>query len=216
MCLYWKKKHTCGHLSGRPYIEMCKPGYFSNAVCTDIGEDDKPRNSHFPCWPCIKGEARAEAEANARVQHEAIAKAHEASENAIKEKQAAELRAKEERIRRVAREKAASEREEEARQKAIMQEQQERAKKEGGLWIETSSGKKQKGRKGAGTDAGFGAGLPIMLMSAPPVLKTFPTKDKKENEGGAKMSPKKENSGRAGTWGPKKILSRKEGAAVLK
>jgi|TARA_R110002003_G_scaffold232_15_gene16848 flagellar biosynthesis GTPase FlhF len=216
MCIYWKKKHTCGHTSDRPYIEMCKAGYFSNTVCSDIGEDNKARKSHFPCWPCIKGEARAEAEANAHAEREALVKAQEARELAIREKQAAEQRAKEERIRREAREKAAREREEEARKKAIKQMEQERAKKEGGLWIETGSGKKQKGRKGGGQVSG--AGFPTMPVSAPPVLKTFSGKDKKENAGSLKMSPNKglETGGRAGTWGPKKILSRKEGTAGMK
>ncbi|KAH7069072.1 hypothetical protein BKA63DRAFT_100706 [Paraphoma chrysanthemicola] len=216
MCLYWKKMHTCGHLSDRPYVEMCKPGYFSNTICSDIGEDDKPRRSHFPCWLCIKGEAHAEAEANARAQQEAVVKAQEAREVAIREKLAAEQRAKEERIRRAAREKAAREREEDAKQKAMVQMEHERAKKEGGLWIETGSGKKQKGKKGAGT--GSGNGFPTMPASAPPVLKTFAAKDKKENEGSPGKSPKKgmETGGRAGTWGPKKILSRKDGPSALK
>jgi hypothetical protein len=61
-----------------------------------------------------------------------------------------------------------------------------------------------------------------MPVSAPPVLKTFTGKDKKENAGSPKMSPKMspnkglETGGRAGTWGPKKILSRKEGTAGMK
>lgn len=60
-----------------------------------------------------------------------------------------------------------------------------------------------------------------MPLSAPPVLKTLVTKDKQENTTGGKMSPKRESKGvdtggRAGTWGPKKILSRKENAAIKK
>jgi len=214
MCRYWKKKHTCGHDSDRPYIEMCRSGCLSNTVCPDIGHDDTTRNSHFPCYPCIRQEAREEIEALARGQQEAIAKANQARDAAIREKQAAEQRAKEERIRREAREKAAREREEEARIKASKEREEELAKKEGGAWIETGSGKKQKGRKG-----GPSTGFPTMPHFSPPVLKTLITKDKKENENGGKMSPKKEGKGmdmggRAGTWGPKKILSRKENAAI--
>jgi hypothetical protein len=119
MCRYWKKLHTCGHQSDRPYIEMCRPGCLSNTVCADIGHDDTTRSSHFPCYPCIRGEAREELEALGRSQQEAVAKAHQARDHAIREKQAAEQRAKEERIRREAREKAAREREDEARKKVM-------------------------------------------------------------------------------------------------
>jgi hypothetical protein len=215
MCIYWKKLHTCGHTSDRPYIEMCRPGCLSNTVCSDIGQDDKPRKSHFPCYPCIKVEARAEAEALARAERDAVIKAHQARNVAIREKLAAEQRAKEERIRREARETADKEREEEARLKTIKEKEEELAKKQGGAWIETSGGKKQKGRKGTAL------GAPTISLSTPPVLKTLLTKDKKENDHEAKLSPKKDakgtdTGGRAGIWGPKKILSRKENAAVKK
>lgn len=208
--------HTCGHASDRPYIEMCRSGCLSNTVCSDIGLDDTTRKSHFPCYPCIRGESRDEAEALFRGQQEAVMKAHEARDRALREKVAAEQRAKEERIRREAREKAAREREDEARIKATKEREEERAKKEGGAWIETGSGKKQKGRKGASA-----GGFPMMAFSTPPVLKTLAAKDKKENETGAKMSPKREGKGvdmggRAGSWGPKKILSRKENGPIQK
>jgi hypothetical protein len=213
MCIYWKKLHTCGHTSDRPYIEMCRSGCLSNTVCSDIGQDDTLRKSHFPCYPCIKTEARTEAEARANIQRDAALKAQEARDIIIRQKHAAELQAKEERIRREAREKAAREREEEARLKAVKEREEERARKEGGLWIETGSGKKQKARRGG---ASIYSGIP---NSAPPVLKTFADNEKRANGGGVKMSPNKEiksteSSGRAGVWGPKKILSRKENAAV--
>jgi hypothetical protein len=223
MCMYWKKMHTCGHEGDRPYIEMCRPGCLSNTVCADIGMDEKPRNSHFPCYPCIKSEVRAESEARVNAERDAICKARDASEKAQREKQAA----KEERIRREAREKAAREREEEARLKAMKEKEEERVKKEGGLWIETGSGKKQKGKKGAAMN------FPAMPFSAPPVLRTFADREKKEHDGNAKMSPKKQNDGsakmsplkdgkstdtggRAGVWGPKKILTRKENMGMKK
>lgn len=135
--MYWKKIHTCGHNSDRPYIEMCRAGCLSNTVCVDIGIDETARKSHFPCYPCIRGEAREEAEALARGQQEAYAKALEARERAVKEKAAFEQRTKEERIRREAREKASREREEEARIKAAKERDEELAKKDGGAWIET-------------------------------------------------------------------------------
>jgi hypothetical protein len=225
--MYWRKMHTCGHEGDRPYIEMCRSGCLSNTVCADIGTDEEPRKSHFPCYPCIKSEVRAEAEARIKVERDAICKALKAREAAVREKQAAVQQAKEERIRREAREKAAREREEEARLKAMKEKEEERAKKEGGLWIETGSGKKQKGKKGAAMD------FTAMPFSAPLVLRTFADREKKENAGGAKMSPKKQNDagakmspkkegtnvdtgGRAGVWGPKKILTRKENTGMKK
>jgi hypothetical protein len=215
MCMYWRKMHTCGHEGDRPYIEMCRPGCLSNTVCADIGTDEEPRKSHFPCYLCIKSEVRAEAEARIRVEHDAVCKAQETHEAALREKQAAVQQAKEERIRREAREKAAREREEEARLKAMKEKEEERVKKEGGLWIETGSGKKQKGKKGAAIN------FPAMPFSVAPALRTFADKEKKENAGGAKMSPKKEGAnvdtgGRAGVWGPKKILTRKENTGMKK
>jgi hypothetical protein len=170
--------------------------------------------SHFPCYPCIKGEARAESEALARAEQQAVLRAHEARDIAIREKHAAEQRAKEERIRREAREKAIREREEEVRLKIMKEKEEERAKKEGGLWIETSAGKKHKNRKSTTLVA------PVVPLSAPPVLKTFFAKDKKENDGAANISPRKEgkavDQGRAGFWGPKRILSRKDNVAEKK
>ncbi|KAH8724928.1 hypothetical protein GQ44DRAFT_740012 [Phaeosphaeriaceae sp. PMI808] len=196
MCIYWKKRHTCGHISIRPYIEMCRTGCLSNTVCSDIGDDAVPRSSYFACWMCIKNEARAEIEADKRIQLEAIRNAEAARDTAIREKLAIEQRAKEGRIRREAREKANKEREEEAKLKATKDKEEERARKEGGLWIETGSGKKQKGRKTVS---------PALPLSAPPFAKTFSAQEKIEDMGG-----------RAGFWGPKKILSRKENSMIKK
>lgn len=197
MCLYWRKIHTCNHVGDRPYIELCRPGIISNTVCPDISNDEEPRKSHFPCYSCIKSEARAELEAKAWANDDALAKEH----------YAAEQRAKEARVRREAREKAAWEREEEMRTKQAKEEEERKARREGGLWIESGSGKKSKGRKGGGV-AGLGNPLSPVPMTPAVVLR--------ENRpmGGEEQSPKKEKSvdlgGRAGTWGPKKILSRKD------
>ncbi|KAH7398540.1 hypothetical protein BKA66DRAFT_437589 [Pyrenochaeta sp. MPI-SDFR-AT-0127] len=211
MCIYWKKSHTCKHPGDRRYLEMCRPGYLSNTVCPNVSEDPNPRPSHFPCWNCIKMEAHADAVAAAHAEQDAMVKAHEVRERALKEKQAAEFRAKEERIRREAREKAMREREEELRAKREIEEAERRIEKEGGLWIETGIGKKGKGRKSGGNNG-------LAPVSAPPVMKIVGTaKDKKESKN-EKMSPKKErgveSGGRAGHWGPKKILSRKENGIV--
>lgn len=74
MCRYWKKLHTCNHPSDRPYIEMCRPGLLSNTVCSGISDGLDLRRSHFPCYPCIKSEARAEVEAHAHAEKAAIIK----------------------------------------------------------------------------------------------------------------------------------------------
>ncbi|KAG9194755.1 hypothetical protein G6011_04790 [Alternaria panax] len=216
MCMYWKKLHTCNHLSDRPYIEMCRPGFLSNTVCPDISEDEKPRPSHFPCYPCIKQEARAETEAQVRFEQREFAKAYEARERAVREKQAAELRAKEERVRREARDKAAREREADQRVKREKEEAERRAKKEGGTWIETSGGKKPKSKRSGG-GSGLASSPATPLNSLSTLKMTAVPKNIKEIGGGVgggeRMSPKKgraDPGGRAGTWGPKKILSRQE------
>jgi len=204
MCIYWKKLHTCGHTSDRPYIEMCRPGCLSNTVCPSISADEIEtlRASHFPCYPCIKAEVRAETEErmNAEFQKQARAEEVKKAERVQREKQ--------ERVRREAREKAAKEREEEARLKAQREKEEERAKREGGAWIE-SGGKK--GRKVKG--------FPVMpMMHAGGAVgngKGFGEEgERKENEGGGVVKEGEDKGGRAGTWGPKKILSRKEGVGA--
>ncbi|XP_014562693.1 hypothetical protein COCVIDRAFT_83269 [Bipolaris victoriae FI3] len=217
MCLYWKKMHTCGHLSDRPYIKMCRPGLLSNNVCLDIKDDEQYRPSHFPCYLCIRAEARAEIEAQVRSDQEAIAKARQARENAVKEKVAAEMRAKEERVRREAREKAAREREAEQRAKQEKEEDEIRAKREGGPWIETSGGKKFKGKRNAGSSGTTGSPTRLLTSLSVAKMATGP-KNTKDNgtgngDGGESMGPKTvsvDMGGRAGVWGPKKILKRQE------
>jgi hypothetical protein len=139
----------------------------------------------------------------------------------MREKQAAELRAKEERVRREARDRAAREREAEQRMKREKEEAERRAKKEGGAWIETSVGKKPKSkRSGGGSGSASTPAIPLNSLST---LK-MATALKNINEigggvgGGERMSPKKDRvdpGGRAGTWGPKKILSRQENVAGI-
>lgn len=217
MCLYWKKMHTCGHPSDRPYIEMCRPGILSNTVCLDIKEDQQYRPSHFPCWFCIKLEARAEIEEQARLEQEAVTKACQAREQAIKERQAAELKVREERVRREAREKAAREREAEQRAKRDKEEEELRAKREGGPWIETSGGKKYKAKRSAGGNSPMDSptrplsSLPVAKMAAVP--RNIKDSGNGNDEDDEKMSSKMGSfdvGGRAGVWGPKRILKRQE------
>lgn len=217
MCLYWKKMHTCGHPSDRPYIEMCRPGMVSNIVCPGIKEDSQYRPSHFPCYQCIKAEARAEIEAQARMEQDAIIKANQACEQAIKARQAAELKVKEERIRREAREKAAREREAEERAKREKEEEELRARKEGGLWIESSANKKYRVRKTAGGDNVMGSPTRLLNSLSVSGMATGP-KNTKDNgnvnsDGGGLKSTSVGSGGRAGVWGPKKILTRQENNA---
>jgi hypothetical protein len=210
MCQYWKKLHTCAHLSDRPYIEMCRPGFLSNTVCPDISEDPSPRPSYFPCWPCIKHSAHAEAQEK-RAQLQALATAaNNARQLATKEKIESEKRTREERVRREAKEKAERERLAEQKMRVEREKEMERAKKEGGPWMlaEAGSGKKRKGKGGMPASPGSPA--------SPSAVMGLPKKDTwKENTRSAWKEVEKgaEPSGRAGSWGPKKILSRKEGAA---
>jgi hypothetical protein len=190
-------------------MEMCRSGRLSKTVCPDTSDDPEERISHFPCWPCIRSECRADSEALARANQAAL----EAKEAAAKAKHATEARLREERLRREYRDRAAREREDEARRKEEREREAERAKKEGGLWIETGAGRRGRHRKGPLT--------PVTPLVSSPAIRTILTRDKKENmpvAGGSKMSPAKkspaktsppkdkptESSGRAGVWGPKK------------
>lgn len=212
MCRYWRKLHTCTHPSDRPYIEMCRPGFLSNTVCHDIAEDPNLRPSHFPCWTCIRATSRADAEQKRLLLDLQASTAQTAHQVAIKARQDADKKAREERVRREAREKAERERAAETKVRAEREKEAERARREGGAWMlaEAGSGKKKRG------------GVPESPRSPKsPSTVTASKKDaRKENEGagGGKAAwkdEKSEASGRAGVWGPKKILSRKEGAGVL-
>lgn len=132
---------------------------------------------------------RAEAEERMRVEYTV-------AQNKVEQAQRAEQVLRAERVRKEAREKAAKEREEEKRAREMREKEEEVAKREGGVWIE-SGGKKAKGKKG---------------FAVMPMGYAGKAGEKKENVG---ESPKKDSGedkgGRAGTWGPKRILSRKEG-----
>lgn len=212
MCQYWKKKHTCTHPSDRPYIEMCRPGFLTNTVCPDISEDPVLRPSHFPCWMCIKASSRAEIEAKRRHEYALASATQTAREAASKAKFESEKRVREERVRQMAREKAERERAVEMKVKAEREKEAERAKMEGGAWMlaEAGSGKKKKKGGVMGSPA------------SPSTTSGAARKDTwKENaQGGhtgrgAWKDEKSERNGRAGVWGPKRILSRKEGAGIL-
>lgn len=215
MCRYWKKQHTCSHPSDRPYIEMCRPGFLSNTVCPDISEDPVLRPSHFPCWWCIKALSRADTEAKRHRDHVLASAAESVREVAIRARFESEKRMREERVRRDAREKAELERAAEQKVNTEREKETERAKKEGGAWMlaETGSGKKKKRGSMLGSPAS--AANPSIVNGA--VMKdTW----KENGQGGpvgksAWKDEKSEANGRAGLWGPKRILSRKEGAGVV-
>lgn len=128
------------------------------------------------------------------------------------------MRNREERVRREAREKAERERVVEGRMRAEQAREAEQVRSEGGKWMvaEAGSGRKKKG-KGGGlvsplNNGGVGSkGAAASTSSGGPANNShgLAKKQFKENERSA------ESSGRAGTWGPKKILSRKDGAAAL-
>ena len=139
------------------------------------------------------------------------------SEQVIKVRQAVELKAKEERIRREAREKAAREREAEERAKREKEEEELRARKEGGLWIESLGSKKYRARKNGGGDNGMGSPTRLLNSLSVSGMATGP-KNTKDNgngngDGGVLKSTSVDLGGRAGVWGPKKILTRQENNA---
>lgn len=215
--------HTCGHPSDRPYIELCRPGIVSNTVCPGIKEDEKYRPSHFPCYACIKAEARAEIEARARMEQDAMIKANQARELALKQRQAAELKAKQERIRREASEKAAREREVEERAKREKEAEELRAQKEGGPWIESLGSKKYKVRRNVGGTATMDSPPRLLNPLSVSRMATGPKNIKDNSNGTGDDRRSKASSvdlgGRAGFWGPKKILTRQEnnaGAGLVK
>ena len=214
MCQYWKKLHTCAHQSDWRYIEMCHPGFITNTVCKDIGDmEPGERPSYFPCWLCIKTEARAEI-MERLAQEQAEAKAAEAArEQAARFKMENDKRVREERVRREAREKADRERATEMKVRAEREAEREKAKKEGGAWTLAEShgrGKKNKGRGSVpNSPSSFG---PSFAMGAP---KRDAWKENSGKTAAAWSEEKSANvSGRAGAWPPpKKILSRHDGAA---
>lgn len=212
MCRYWQKLHICTHMSDWRYIEMCHSGFLANVVCPDIGMDPNPRQSYFPCWQCIKQSARTEKLEQQALVQAAIAAAEAAREQAFRLKIENDKRIREERVRREAREQAERERAAEQQLRAEREIEKERTKKEGGLWTlaESGSGKKKKG-KGFVSTSLVGPTIPPFLtnMAKKNVWKENGKAGRKESEKGA------ESSGRAGIWGAKKILSRKEGAAGL-
>ena len=189
---------------------MCRPGFLSNTVCPTISENPSPRPSHFPCWPCIKLSAHTEAVDKRAHAHALATAANNARELVLKDKLESEKRAREERVRREAREKAERERAAEQKMRVEREKEVERARKEGGMWMlaEAGSGKKKKGKGGAGGHPG-GLASPGSPGSPSAVVGVGASKKEawKENVKGA------EERGRAGIWGPKQILSRKEGAA---
>lgn len=173
--------------------------------------DPTPRKSYFPCWQCIKASARAETQEKHARAVAAAAAAEAAREQAFRLKLENEKRVREERVRREAREKAERERAAEQKMRAEKEAERERAKREGGVWTlaESGSGKKKKG-KGPGLAGSVGG-----TSAAFPTTSVVKKDAWKENGKGSWKESQKgnESSGRAGTWGPKKILSRKEGNA---
>ena len=161
---------------------------------------------------------RQDAEDRRRREQMQVTAAETAHHVALKVRREAEQKAREERVRREAREKAERERAVQMKIKAEREKEAERARKEGGAWVlaEAGSGKKKK--------RGSVPGSPKSPESPSAVAGVTVTGGKKDvwkengGAGGGKAAWKEEKSeasGRVGVWGPKKILSRKEGAGVV-
>jgi hypothetical protein len=188
---------------------MCHPGFITNTVCKDIATiEPGERNSYFPCWVCIRTDARAETmERIAQEQAEAEA-AEAAREQAARFEAESEKRVREERVRREAREKADRERAAEVKVRAEREAEREKAKKEGGVWTLAESHAGRKKNKGRGS-------VPNSPSAASSSFPMGALKKEAWKENGGKAPAAAWNvSGRAGVWPPpKKILSRKEGGA---
>ncbi|KAJ4410783.1 hypothetical protein N0V91_001711 [Didymella pomorum] len=212
MCQYWKKLHTCNHPSDRPYIELCRPGFLSNTVCHDIAEDSNLRPSHFPCWTCIKAMDRQDAEDRRRLEQIKVTAAETAHRAAVRARREAEQKAREERVRHEAREKAERERAVETKIKAEREKEAERACKEGGAWMLAEAGGGTKKKRSSVPESPKSPESPFAVTDT---IVTGGKKDVWKENGSGGGKDKSEASGRAGVWGPKRILSRKEGAGVL-
>ncbi|OSS45198.1 hypothetical protein B5807_09242 [Epicoccum nigrum] len=215
MCQYWKKLHTCTHQSDWRYIEMCHQGFISNTVCKDIATTEPgERQSHFPCWVCIKTEARAELmERIAQEQAEAEA-AEAAREQAARYKAENDKRVREERVRREAREKADRERAAEMRVRAEREAEREKARKEGGAWTVAESHGGRKKNKGRGSVPNSPSSLSTSFPMGPLKKDAWKENSGKTSAAWGEGEKATSVSGRAGVWPPpRKILSRKEGAA---
>jgi hypothetical protein len=247
MCYYWKKTFTCG-CNSHVFLDRCIEAARAHKNCdlatighvsrllslailwscsitrpySDGLQDETPRKSYFPCFDCIVAEVKRENEQKEETKRTAE------EERKREEEKARQIKIKKEHEMQVQRE-----REEEIRRERDRKAEMERAKRDGGPWVEAVSGKKGRGKMRGGGGAGRGIGsrdaLPMMPISASPVLvvKTsvgshspLSPKDKTAAKGNANV-PKNvpitnknldvDVGGRAGYWGPKspvKILQK--------
>ncbi|KAF2709131.1 hypothetical protein K504DRAFT_381165 [Pleomassaria siparia CBS 279.74] len=208
MCLYWHKGYMCGCISGR-HLDQCREALFTREICTEVGLEATPRKSYFPCYDCIRAEVYQERDAEAR----AAAAAATAAKNAQEDKRIADELAREmvrkEKLRKDAEARAQRERDEEAKKERDRKADIERQRREGGAWMEASTGRKGKGRKHNGQSGGAlgpGPGSPTSMMAmkgagAASLAKSSgsPAKGLTPNTNvPAGVDP----GGRAGRWGP--------------
>ncbi|KAF2451417.1 hypothetical protein P171DRAFT_5840 [Karstenula rhodostoma CBS 690.94] len=157
MCKYFKKVFTCGHLS-QVYVERCpaacKPG---TEACTthDSSHDaeqfasqlrQEARRSHFECFGCLEGKAAAESEAAVAAEQDPQKRA----EMADKHGRLASKAAKADANRKTAEQKMKAEREADAAAAEALKAEKERAARGDGVWIESGSARKKKGKHGRG------------------------------------------------------------------
>jgi hypothetical protein len=244
MCYYWKKTFTCG-CNSHVFLDRCIEAARAHKNCdlatighvsrllssailcnclitrpySDCLQDETPRKSYFPCFDCIVAEVKRENEQK-----------EETKRTAEEERKREEEKARQIKIRKEQEMQVQWEREEEMRRERDRKAEMERAKRDGGPWVEAVSGKKGRGKMRGGDGGGGNRGpLPMMPISAPPVLgvkvgvgsnSPLSPKDKAATKDHANV-PKNmpitnknldvDVGGRAGYWGPKspvKILQK--------
>ncbi|KAF2791188.1 hypothetical protein K505DRAFT_69271 [Melanomma pulvis-pyrius CBS 109.77] len=215
MCIYWRKGHLCGCAS-RFYVETCRPALLAHKTCEKVIEDLELRKSYFKCYDCLREEVRQEIRAANLAAEQAAAAVKRAQEDKKKVEELAREQARKDKIRKDAEERAQKERDEDAKRERDRKAEIERQRREGGLWVDASAGKKGKGRKSGGAGGGSGPGTPMAIltpkkgMGSPSPTPKAPTQALAAPQAPAGVDP----GGRAGRWGPAKKVVKEGDRAV--
>ena len=171
MCNYWTKKYLCG-CDSHIFRERCQVALRDENACDAMEREEAPRKSYFPCYTCLKAEVEAEKKQKIQDAEQAEMARRKAEEQMKKEAE----RARQAQIRKDAEVRAQRERDDEMRRERDRKAEVERAKREGGLWMDAGSHRKGRGKKphGGGSVRGmFDNSLPPSPVSAPPAFGSF-------------------------------------------
>ncbi|KAF9739670.1 hypothetical protein PMIN01_02304 [Paraphaeosphaeria minitans] len=229
MCKYFKKIFTCNHLS-RIYVERCppacKPG-IEACTTTDASHDPEAfaasintaaRPSFFACFDCLKAEAVSELAASVGAAAAAEQDPTKRAEMITKQTHYASKAAKAEANRKAAELKMRRERAADVAAASAAQAEKERVARGEGMWIETGSARKKKGRhhgrgfrdeknptQSAPPTPTFRMGVDAGVGGRAGKMGEF----KKENEPRSANEVDAGSGGGGGGW-PKKILTKPE------